>query len=237
MSACCEETNYFFPAFGRAMSTVQLWMEIRSALPESQLFSGRIIKTGLHVKTRRCQVQVNNMHSIWRRVWKYFHADESIIQSLLKKNISRLEFSHIFVFWDRVFFVWKYEFSPELHTGEPRIYDVLRMWRVLLLLIMNDRLILASRRVFVWISAFISMVYTIIHHEKCIVCNAVTLPHFEIHFLCSVMLTVGQIRTCKALLCNIQGHISLVTRQPHLCAHSVIIRPCQAAQIAFFTIL
>lgn len=38
----------------------------------------------------------------------------SIIQSLLKRNITQLEFSHIFVFWDSLLIVCEYKFSPEL---------------------------------------------------------------------------------------------------------------------------
>lgn len=36
---------------------------------------------------------MNNMHSIWHCVWKYFHADESIIQSLL-----RMEYQSAWIF-------------------------------------------------------------------------------------------------------------------------------------------
>lgn len=105
----------------------------------------------------------------------------SIIQSLLNGNISQLEFSHIFVFWDSLFIVCEYEFSPELKTSEARIYDVLWMWRLQLLLTMNDRLILASKRVFVWIFAlkwalYLQYVHFIQGKKKKRIYAAVTFP-------------------------------------------------------------
>ena len=68
----------------------------------------------------------------------------SIIQSLLRRNISQLGFSHTFALWDILFIVCEYEFSPELEAGAPRIYDVPRMRRPQLLFPVNDGLILAS---------------------------------------------------------------------------------------------
>lgn len=81
MSACCEETHYFFfPQFGRAMSTVQLWMEIRNVLwvvaKKNNNRINKLKKMGTHVKTRRCQVQINNVPRIRGCLWKHFRADE-----------------------------------------------------------------------------------------------------------------------------------------------------------------
>lgn len=154
----------------------------------------------------------------------------SIIQSLLNRNISQLEFSHIFVFWDSLFIVCEYEFSPELETTEARIYDMLWMWRLQLLLTMNDRLILASKGVFVWICAlkwgFISAVCAIYSGEK----KRAPMPqspflYLEMHCLCSVVLAVGCIRTCSLLdtelPCNTRGKHFVTGLWP--CKHTAVL--------------
>lgn len=115
------------------------------------LFSGRIKKRkkkdAVKFKLTMCAVFAVIFENIFMQM-------NSIIQSLLKRNITQLEFSHIFVLCGTVYSLFVNMNSLPLCTkDEPRIYDVLCMWRLLLLLTMNDRLILVSGRVFVWIFA------------------------------------------------------------------------------------
>ena len=108
------------------MSTVQLWMEIRNVLPECSLFSGRIKKMGTHVKTRCCQVQMNNMHSIWRCVWKYFHADELHYPESIKEEYhSAWIFTYICVLGQSVhcLWIWIHSWAVDRWTKD--------LWRVL----------------------------------------------------------------------------------------------------------
>lgn len=87
---------------------------------------------GTHVKTRCCQVQINNMQRIWGGIGKYFHADELHYPKTIKEEYrSALIFEYICVLGQCLY--CEYKFSPDLETSEPEIYDMLWMRKLPLL--------------------------------------------------------------------------------------------------------
>lgn len=122
MLACWEKTNYF-PTVGRVMSTVYIWMEIRTLLPELAIRRQNKGKRGRAWKQDAVEFKWIIRSELGGCVWKYFHADEvHYPKSLKEDHRSAWVFKYIFVLVHLLLLLNEFKFCPQSTTNMPRFY-------------------------------------------------------------------------------------------------------------------